>query len=518
MTTSLATVDTSSVLRDPSVETLREIALSSGQCRQTCDGALVLLTGKHTGRAVSDRYIVETAATARSVAWGKVNQPLSLAHFRVLQAHLRAHLAGSHTFELSLHAGGGAGVPVHVTTTSAAHALFCRYLLQQARVQPRGRSTEPLYVLHAPECRAVPAIHGTKSGTFIVLDLDSRTVLIGGTAYAGELKKAVFSCLNYELPERGILPMHAAVNVGHDGDSAVFFGLSGTGKTTLSADPARYLVGDDEHGWSAAGLFNLEGGCYAKTIGLRQEFEPDIWAAVHAPTALLENVVMDERGEVAWHDAAITENTRGAYPLSSLEHAWRGQLAAPPKNVIFLSADAFGVLPPVARLSVDQAAYFFLSGYTAKVAGTEAGVLRPEPTFSTCFGAPFMPRHPTIYAELLRQRLLTSGASVWLVNTGWVGGPYGEGQRMPIAETRAIITAILEGHVAQNSISRASRFHLDVPLGIAGVDARRLDPRASWPDPTRYDAQEAMLAEKFAANFEQYAPFVSSEVLRLQPK
>jgi phosphoenolpyruvate carboxykinase (ATP) len=516
MTSGLATVDTSAVLRDPSSETLRQIALASRQCRQTCDGALVLMTGKHTGRAVADRYIVESTTTADSVAWGKVNQPLSLAHFRVLQAHLLSHLAGSHTFELRLHAGGAEGAPVHVTTTSAAHALFCRHLLQEPRVFARYR--EPLRVFHAPECLAIPAIHGTKSSTFIVLDLDSRSVLIGGTAYAGELKKSVFSCLNYELPERGILPMHAAVNVGQSGDSAVFFGLSGTGKTTLSADPGRLLVGDDEHGWSDAGLFNLEGGCYAKTIGLRPELEPDIWDAVHARSALLENVVMDERGVVAWADASITENTRGAYPLRSLAHAWHGQLAAPPQNVIFLSADAFGVLPPLARLSVDQAAYFFLSGYTAKLAGTEAGVLRPEPTFSTCFGAPFMPRRPTVYAELLRRRLLASGAKVWLVNTGWVGGPYGEGQRMPIAETRAIISAILADKVAQNSVKRAGRFQLDVPLSVSGVDPQRLDPRAAWADVARYDAQQAMLAAKFAANFEQYAALVSPEVLSLQPR
>lgn len=516
MTSGLARVEVSGVWRDPSAEELREVALSSGQCRQTCDGALVLLTGKHTGRAVTDRYIVATTTTAESVAWGKVNQPLSLAHFQVLRAHLRAHLAARPSFELGLHAGGNAGTPVRVVTNSAAHALFCRHLLQDAR--GFSRSAEPITVLHAPDCLAIPAIHGTKSSTFIVLDFESRTVLIGGTAYAGELKKSVFSCLNFELPARGILPMHAAVNVAEAGDSAVFFGLSGTGKTTLSADPERLLVGDDEHGWSDAGLFNLEGGCYAKTIGLRSEFEPDIWDAVHAPSALLENVAMNAQGEVAWADSSITENTRGAYPLRSLPRAFRGRLAAPPKNVIFLSADAFGVLPPVARLSLDQAAYFFLSGYTAKLAGTEAGVLRPEPTFSTCFGAPFMPRPPTVYANLLRQRLEASGASVWLVNTGWVGGAYGEGQRMPIAETRAIITAILNGQVAENAVSSAGRFQLDVPHAIAGVDSRRLDPRAAWRDSARYDAQEAMLAQKFAANFEQYAPYVSPEVLRRQPR
>lgn len=515
MTSSLARVEAFSVLHDPSVETLRSLSLDGGQCRQTADGALVLLTGKHTGRAVSDRYIVDTTTTRSTVAWGKVNQPLSLAHFRVLEAHLRAHLAERHRFQLRMHAGGTPGTAVEVTTTSPAHALFCRHTLQEFRAFSRG--AEPLRVLHAPECFAVPAVHGTKSGTFIVLDMESRTVLIGGTAYAGELKKSVFSCLNFDLPERGTLPMHAAVNVGERGDSAVFFGLSGTGKTTLSADPTRYLVGDDEHAWSDAGLFNLEGGCYAKTIGLKREFEPDIWDAVHAPTALLENVVMTEDGVVAWDDSSITENTRGAYPLSSLPRAWHGRVAAQPKHVIFLSADAFGVLPPVARLSHDQAAYFFLSGYTAKLAGTESGLLKPEPTFSACFGAPFMPRPPTVYADLLRKRLQASGALVWLVNTGWVGGPYGEGSRMPIAETRAIISAILGGQIAENSVSRPSRFHLDVPLAIPGVDARRLDPRRAWADRERYDAQEAMLAQKFAANFEQYVSLVSAEVLRLQP-
>lgn len=516
MATGLARVEAFSVLRDPSVEVLRELALASGQGRPSSDGALVLLTGKHTGRAVADRYIVATTTTQETVAWGKVNQPLSLAHFRILEAHVRAHLAERSRIELRLHAGGSPGTPVEITTTSAAHALFCRHLLQEAHAF--SRSTEPLRVLHAPDCQAVPSIHGTKSGTFIVLDLESRTVLIGGTAYAGELKKSVFSCLNFELPARGILPMHAAVNVGAQGDSAVFFGLSGTGKTTLSADPERFLVGDDEHAWSDAGLYNLEGGCYAKTIGLRREFEPDIWDAVHAPTALLENVVMNEQGEVTWGDASITENTRGAYPLSSLPRAWRGAVAAQPKNVIFLTADAFGVLPPVSRLSIDQAAYYFLSGYTAKLAGTETGVVRPEPTFSTCFGAPFMPRSPAVYAELLRQRLQASGAAVWLVNTGWVGGPHGEGQRMPIAETRAIVSAILKGEIGEGQVRPGSRYHLDVPLAVPGVDPRRLDPRQAWSDPARYDAQEAMLAAKFAANFEQYVPLVSPEVLRLQPR
>jgi phosphoenolpyruvate carboxykinase (ATP) len=496
---------------------LRDIAITSGECRLTCDGALVLATGSHTGRAPNDRYIVENASSLKEVAWGKVNRPLSPDAFQALKERVLAQLDSAPSFALDLHAGGAAGARVHVVTTRAAHALFCRYLFQEpARFAAFGA---PITILHAPEVQAEPALHGTRSGTFVVLDLQSRTILIGGTAYAGELKKSVFSMLNFALPAAGVLPMHAAVNVGPAGDSAVFFGLSGTGKTTLSADPARFLLGDDEHAWSPQGLFNLEGGCYAKTIKLRPELEPEIWQAVHGYHALLENVVISaSSGDVDWDDASITENTRAAYPLSALGRVWSEPTASQPGHVIFLTADAFGVLPPVARLSLPQALYYFLSGYTAKVAGTEGGVQRPEPTFSTCFGAPFMPRPATVYARLLLERLQQARAQVWLVNTGWVGGPYGEGQRMPIGETRRIVSAILEGELTRASYRRYGRFELDVPTAIAGVRTSVLDPRSSWSDLARYDAQEGALAARFADNFRAYAGEVPSEVLDAGPR
>lgn len=509
---------------------LRDIAISSGACRQTCDGALVMSTGPHTGRAASDRFIVANAASLAAVGWGKVNRPLPAEAFQALRQHLLAHLDAAATYELHLHAGGAAGARVRVVTTSAAHALFCRFLFQDAArfaelgapaassLGPQAPLPHAITVLHAPECQADPAVHGTRSGTFIVLDLLSRTVLIGGTAYAGELKKAVFSLLNFALPEAGILPMHAAVNVGASGDSAVFFGLSGTGKTTLSADPERFLVGDDEHGWSAQGLFNLEGGCYAKTLGLRPELEPEIWRAVHGPSALLENVVVaSATGDVAWGDASVTENTRAAYPLHALGRVWSAPVVQAPGHVIFLTADAFGVLPPVAQLSASQALYYFLSGYTAKLAGTEAGLVRPEPTFSTCFGAPFMPRPAATYARLLRQRLEESQARVWLVNTGWVGGAYGEGQRMAIGETRRIVSAILGGELTHAPRRRSGRFGLEVPTQVPGVRSAVLDPRACWADPARYAAQEAALAERFIDNFRNYAAEVSSDVQSAGP-
>jgi phosphoenolpyruvate carboxykinase (ATP) len=495
---------------------LRDIAITSGECRLTCDGALLLATGRHTGRAPNDRYIVENAASASDVAWGKVNRPLPPEAFQALKQLVLARLESAPSFELDLHAGGAAGARVHVVTSRAAHALFCRYLFQEpSRFTAFGA---PITILHAPEVEADPALHGTRSGTFVVLDLQSRTILIGGTAYAGELKKSVFSMLNFALPAAGVLPMHAAVNVGAAGDSAVFFGLSGTGKTTLSADPARFLLGDDEHAWSPHGLFNLEGGCYAKTIKLRPELEPEIWHAVHGYHALLENVVLSpSSGDVDWDDASITENTRAAYPLSALGRVWPEPVAALPGHVIFLTADAFGVLPPVARLSLPQALYYFLSGYTAKLAGTEGGVQRPEPTFSTCFGAPFMPRPATVYARLVLERLQQARAQVWLVNTGWMGGPYGEGQRMPIGETRRIVSAILEGELAAASFGRFGRFGLEIPTVVAGVRSSVLEPRSSWADPTRYDAQEGALAARFADNFRVYAAEVPSEVLDAGP-
>jgi phosphoenolpyruvate carboxykinase (ATP) len=502
--------------RDLPTTLLAEFALGTGQCSRTRDGALVLKTGRFTGRAPQDRYLVLDEQTRPRVEWGARNQGISAVYYQSLKQYLCAHLARSEVFEVNAHAGGEEGLPLTLFTTSAAHALFARHLFQARRAVARGM--QPLTILHAPECLALPGQHGTKSETFIVLCPTERTILIGGTGYAGEIKKSVFSVLNYLLPERGILPMHAAVNVGAAGDSAVFFGLSGTGKTTLSADPERALLGDDEHGWSDAGLFNLEGGCYAKTVDLSAEHEPEIWRAVHGEHVLLENVALDpETGTVDFRDRSLTENTRAAYPLSALERVAGSELVAAPKHVIFLTADAFGVLPPVARLSLEQTVYYFLSGYTAKLAGTESQQLSPQPTFSTCFGSPFMPRPAVEYAELLQRRVLAAGSQVWLVNTGWIEGPYGEGRRMPIADTRRIVRAILNDELSGTPCDAEPWFGLCVPRAVPGVLPALLDVKSGWRDPARYDEQARRLARCFDDNFETYRAQVAEVVAQAGP-
>ncbi|HEY3493231.1 MAG TPA: phosphoenolpyruvate carboxykinase (ATP) [Polyangiaceae bacterium] len=502
--------------RDLPTALLAQFAVASGQCRSTRDGALVLKTGRFTGRAPQDRYVVEDEHTRTRVEWGARNLGISQARYQALKQHLAAHLAQNEVFEVSAHAGGPEGMPLTVFTTSPAHALFSRHLFQSPR--PKSHGAPGLTLLHAPECLAVPERHGTRSETFIVLCPTERLILIGGTGYAGEIKKSVFSVLNYLLPERNILPMHAAVNVGEAGDSAVFFGLSGTGKTTLSADAERFLVGDDEHGWSDAGLFNLEGGCYAKTVDLSAEHEPEIWRAVHREGVLLENVALDPvTRDVDFHDRSLTENTRAAYPLSNLARVTAAEVVPAPRNVIFLTADAFGVLPPLARLSLDQTVYYFLSGYTAKLAGTELNQLSPQPTFSTCFGSPFMPRPAVEYAALLRERVLAAGAQVWLVNTGWIGGPYGEGRRMPIADTRRIVRAILNGELVETPCNTDPWFGLHVPRAVPGVAPALLDVRASWRDPARYDEQALKLSRRFDENFATYRGSVSEAVVNAGP-
>jgi phosphoenolpyruvate carboxykinase (ATP) len=510
------TVPSAKLHRDLSVSALARFALGTGQCSRTRDGALVLGTGRFTGRAPQDRYIVDDAHTASRVEWGARNQAISEARYQALKAYLLAHLARTEVFEVNVHAGGVEGAPLTVLTTSAAHALFARHLFQARR--PFADDAPSLTVLHAPECLALPDEHGTRSETFIVLCPSERTILIGGTGYAGEIKKAVFSVLNYLLPERGILPMHAAVNVSATGDSALFFGLSGTGKTTLSADPERYLLGDDEHAWSDAGVFNLEGGCYAKMVDLSREHEPDIWNAVHRENVLLENVVLDPVTRAAdFGDRSITENTRAAYPLSALSHVATADVVPAPKHVIFLTADAFGVLPPVARLSLDQTVYYFLSGYTAKLAGTELGQMSPQPTFSTCFGSPFMPRPAVEYAGLLRDRVVSAGSHVWLVNTGWIGGPYGEGRRIAIADTRRIVRSILNDELVRTPWDDEPWFGLHVPRGVAGIAPELFDVRSGWRDPSRYDKQASELARRFDENFRTYRDGVSDGVAQAGP-
>ena len=494
--------DMSALAEELSQEQLARIALDQGQCVATASGALVLLTGTLTGRSPRDRFIVRDELTSDAVAWSSANQPLAPERAQALERHLRQHLAERPTYTVTRHAAGCEGATVRIITTSASHALFATHLFQAPR---RDATREPITILHSPECFADPVVHGTNSGTFIILDVAHRLVMIGGTGYAGEIKKAIFSFFNFELPGRGILTMHAAANVGANGDTALFFGLSGTGKTTLSADPSRHLLGDDEHGWSDEGVFNLEGGCYAKCINLSAKDEPAIWRAVHTPLTLLENVVLDPAtGEPIWTDSSITENTRAAYSLGALERVWPHEVVRAPRHVVFLTADAFGLLPPVSRLTDEQIEYYFLSGYTAKVAGTEAGTKTPTPTFSACFGAPFMPRPAPYYARLLRERVRAADASVWLVNTGWTGGPHGVGQRMPIQETRRIVNAILSSELDEAPLRREEHFGLYVPTAVAGVRPEVLDPRLAYGDPQRYDEQARALAGRFAENYAQY--------------
>lgn len=476
-----------SLRTEPLPEELVRLAVANGQGALTRSGGLAFRSGRFTG-CTQARYIVRNAVSEAEVDWGAANQPLDPEHFRALGEHLRRHLAASDTYLVTRHAGGPEGLPVRVVTTSATHALFAQHLFQAPRED--AACLEALTVLHSPECLAVPEIHGTQSSTFVVLDLASRTILIGGTGCADELKKAVFSYLNFVLPERGILPMQAAVNLGDWGDSAVFFGHSGTGKTCLSSDPSRHLLGDDEHGWSDDCIFNLEGGCYAQTIGLSEDEDPEIWRAANSPFALLENVMIDPKnGEIDWSSAAITSSPRCAYPLSALERTWPREVAPPPSQVIFLVSDTYGVLPPVARLSLDQAVHYFLSSYSAGSCDGEDAL-----------GAPFMPRPREVYALLFRERVEQSGASVWLVNTGWFGGPSGEGFRIPIEETRCILRAILSSSLELGPTRTDPYFDLAVPTHVPGVSASLLEPRSSWNDVLRYDRQALTLRQRLLQN------------------
>ncbi|MEZ4588040.1 MAG: phosphoenolpyruvate carboxykinase (ATP), partial [Gemmatimonadales bacterium] len=409
-------------------------------------------------------------------------------------------------------------LPVRFITPNAWQALFVRNMFIRPKADELARFAPSWVVYHAPEFQADPAVHGTRSGTFIVLNFARRMILIGGTRYAGEMKKSIFTVLNFLLPEAGVLAMHCSANVGKAGDTAVFFGLSGTGKTTLSADPNRRLIGDDEHGWTDRGVFNFEGGCYAKVIRLSAGGEPEIWNASHRFGTVLENVVLDPNTRAVDFEAdAITENTRASYPIDFIPNHEASGVGGHPKNVVFLTADAFGVMPPIAMLTPEQAMYHFLSGYTAKVAGTERGVTEPSATFSACFGAPFLPLHPGVYARMLGERIAKHGVAVWLVNTGWTGGAYGVGSRMKLAHTRAMVTAALSGALASASYRRDPVFGFEVPKAIPGVPSEVLDPRATWKDPAAYDAQAAKLAEMFRQNFAGFASGVGPEVAKAGP-
>jgi phosphoenolpyruvate carboxykinase (ATP) len=493
-----------SVAWNGDTRTLVTQAVAAGEGELTAHGALAVTTGAYTGRSVRDKFIVRDELTADRV-WWENSAAVSAAHFDTLLSDFLDAARGRHLFGQDLAAGADPAhrLAVTVFTATAWHALFIRNLLIRP-AEPAG-STD-VTILHLPDFQANPARHGTRSGTVIALDMSRRIVLIGGTGYAGEIKKSVFSLFNFHAPLAGVLPMHCSANVGPAGDVALFFGLSGTGKTTLSNDPGRLLIGDDEHGWTTDGVFNLEGGCYAKTIRLSAEAEPEIHAATRSFGTVLENVVIDDRGEPRYDDDSRTENTRAAYPLETLPAVAKGGTGGPPSTVVFLTADAFGVLPPIARLSPEQAVYHFLSGYTAKVAGTERGVTEPVATFSACFGAPFMPLHPTVYGRLLEQRLAASRATTWLLNTGWTGGAYGTGKRIDIAATRRLLNAALAGELDGEPMRTDPIFGFAVPRRVPGVDERLLDPRRCWPDPAGYDRAAQRLQAMFAENYRKFEP------------
>ena len=471
-------------------------------------GPFVAVTTPHTGRSPNDKFVVREPATEADVDWGKVNQPISEAHFDALAADVRAYLDGrDDLFVQDLFCGASPDhrLSVRYVTPNAWHAQFVRNMFIRPEAEALARFAPNFTVLHAPEFQASPERHGTRTGTFIVLHLTRRTILIGGTRYAGELKKSMFTVMNYLMPRQGVLSMHCSANIGPAGDTALFFGLSGTGKTTLSADPARGLIGDDEHGWAEEGVFNYEGGCYAKVINLSREQEPDIFATTQMFGTILENVVLEpETRRVRFEDQGITENTRASYPLHYIRNHVPSGRGGHPRNIVFLTADAFGVLPPIARLTREQAMYYFLSGYTAKVAGTERGVTEPQATFSSCFGAVFLVWHPTRYAELLGALLDRHGARVWLVNTGWSGGPYGTGSRMKLAYTRAMVRALLEGALDDVAYTPDPVFGLHLPAEVPGVPSELLDPRRTWADGAAYDTQAAKLAGMFRENFARF--------------
>ncbi|MCS7188754.1 MAG: phosphoenolpyruvate carboxykinase (ATP) [Bacteroidia bacterium] len=501
------------------VSELIEHTLRAGQGALADNGALVVRTGEFTGRAPKDKFVVRDSFTENLIWWGEVNNPLPAEKFDWLYQRVRAYLQNKVLYlrDVYVSARPEYQVRIRVINELPWQNLFVHNLF----ITPPPselESFEPEYLMIVvPGFRAEPAIDGTRQHNFTVLNLSKRLILIGGSAYAGEMKKSVFTLMNYLLPQRGVMPMHCSANVGANGDVALFFGLSGTGKTTLSADPERRLIGDDEHGWDDQGIFNFEGGCYAKCINLSAEKEPQIWAAMRYGT-IIENVLFfPDTRTINYDDASITENTRAAYPLSYIPRAVIPSVGSHPSHIFLLTADAFGVLPPIARLTKAQTMYHFLSGYTAKVAGTEAGIKEPQATFSACFGQAFLPLYPTRYAELFGEKIERHKVHVWLVNTGWTGGPYGVGRRMPLPLTRAMIKAALKGELENVEYIQEPVFGLAIPTSVPGVPAEYLIPRNTWPDAMQYDKQAAHLAQLFRQNFEKYMHFASDEIKSAQP-
>jgi len=499
---------------------LYEFALARGEGKIAANGAFVVKTGKHTGRSAQDKFIVRDAVTQDTVWWDN-NRAMTQDQFDTLHQDMLAHAKGREVFVQDLFGGADPThrLPTRIITELAWHSLFIQNLLIEPQADELLNFDPECVIINMPSFTASPARHGARSETMIAVNLAEKLVLIAGTSYAGETKKSVFSMLNFTLPAKRVMPMHCSVNVSKDkgDDAAIFFGLSGTGKTTLSADPARILIGDDEHGWAENGIFNFEGGCYAKMINLSQEAEPEIYATTQRFGTVLENVVMDEEGVLDFNDNSLAENSRGAYPLSFIPNASPTGRTSHPKTIIMLTADAFGVLPPIARLTAGQAMYHFLSGYTAKIAGTEKGITEPQATFSTCFGAPFMPRHPSEYGNLLRDLIAKHRTHCWLVNTGWTGGAYGTGQRMPIKETRALLSAALDGSLNQAAFREDANFGFEVPQSVAGVNPAILNPRETWGDKQAYDAQAQKLVSMFIANFEKFEDHVSEDVRTAAP-
>lgn len=500
---------------------LYEEAIRRREGRMAHLGPLVVRTGHHTGRSPNDKFIVHEPTSQDKVWWGKVNQPLQPMQFEGLHRRLLAYLQGRDLFVQDCYAGADKHyrIKVRVISQHAWHSLFVHNMFIQATPEELANFVPDFTIIQAPDFHAIPDLDGTRSEVFIALSFEKKMVLIGGTQYAGEMKKSIFSVLNYLLPQQGVLSMHCSANKSESGDVALFFGLSGTGKTTLSADPNRILIGDDEHGWSDHGVFNFEGGCYAKVINLSATAEPEIYATTRRFGTVLENVgFASESGRLDLNDKSLTENTRAAYPIDYIPNADPSGTGGHPKHIIFLTADAFGVLPPVSRLTPEQAMYHFLSGYTARVAGTEKGVTEPQATFSTCFGAPFMTLSPTVYANLLGEKIASHKSMVWLVNTGWTGGPHGVGHRMKIHDTRAMISAILSGELAGVPTTVDPFFNLAVPNSVPDVDNEVLNPRNTWADKAAYDAQAKKLAKMFVDNFAQFQAQVPIEVFSSGPQ
>jgi phosphoenolpyruvate carboxykinase (ATP) len=508
------------IYRNPTTALLYTHALARGDGRLAEGGPLAVDTGRHTGRSPKDKFVVREPVSEDRIWWGSVNQPLDDASFEQLREKVVSSYATEDLYVVDAYAGADPAhrICVRVVTDHPYHALFAKTLFIEPPEEELDEFEPTALVLHAPSVEADPADDGTRSGTFVVLHPSRSEVLIGGTFYAGEIKKSIFTLMNDRMPLEGVFPMHCSANVGEDGKVAILFGLSGTGKTTLSADPERLLIGDDEHGWGNAGVFNIEGGCYAKVIRLSPTAEPEIYRTTRTFGTILENVVIDENGIVDLDDDAKTENTRAAYKLEQIKNALPTKQAGHPSSIIFLTADAFGILPPIARLDRSQALFYFLSGFTAKLAGTEIGVTEPQPTFSTCFGAPFLPQEPVVYARMLGQKLDRHTPGVWLVNTGWTGGPFGEGERMPISATRALLRAALDGDLDDVEYREDPIFGLRVPVSVPGVEDSLLDPRSTWRDPNAYDRKARELARMFRDNFEQFAETAGEKITNAGPR